>query len=100
MIDGGVVKVPGDSVDFNFYFGLPKGLAYACMAETIILALEEKHENYSIGGEVSLEKVIEIGALGDAHGFDLAQIMSFDKAVSQDEINAVATVISKNKICA
>ncbi|MEK6221856.1 MAG: 3-hydroxyacyl-CoA dehydrogenase NAD-binding domain-containing protein, partial [Chloroflexota bacterium] len=43
VIDGGVVDIPGD-VDFNFNFGFPPGQAYACMAETIALALEGRFE--------------------------------------------------------
>ena len=39
VIEGGVVAVPGD-VNFNFNFGFPPGTAYACMSETMILALE------------------------------------------------------------
>jgi predicted amino acid dehydrogenase len=83
VIDGGIVQPPGKDVDFNFYFGLPKGLAYACMAETIILSLENMSENYSLGGDVSLEKVIKIGELGKKHGFKLARIMSFDREVPE-----------------
>ena len=48
VIEGGVIKVPGP-VNFNFNFGFPPGLAYACMAETMILALENRWENYSLG---------------------------------------------------
>ncbi|RLC67559.1 MAG: shikimate dehydrogenase, partial [Chloroflexi bacterium] len=39
VIKGGVVDVPGD-VDFGFNFGLPPGKAFACMAETMVLAME------------------------------------------------------------
>ncbi|MBC7335256.1 MAG: shikimate dehydrogenase, partial [Clostridia bacterium] len=39
VIEGGVVRVPGE-VDFHFDFGFPPGVALACMAETMILALE------------------------------------------------------------
>ncbi|MFA6142596.1 MAG: shikimate dehydrogenase [Candidatus Omnitrophota bacterium] len=81
VIDGGIVQPPGDDVDFNLYFGLPKGLTYACMAETMILALEEKYESYSIGGSIKFDKVKEIGKLGDKHGFKLAKIRSFDTEV-------------------
>ena len=40
VIDGGMVEVPG-KVDFHFDFGFPPGKAYACMAETMILVLED-----------------------------------------------------------
>ena len=94
VVDGGIVQPPGEDVDFNFYFGLPKGLSYACMAETMILALERKYESYSLGGEVSLEKVKEIGSLGDKHGFKLAKIISFDQEVP-DEVIANLSKVNK-----
>ena len=49
VIEGGIVKVPGD-VEFNFDFGFPKGHSYACMAETMILALEENTKTGPWGG--------------------------------------------------
>lgn len=45
VIDGGMVDVPGP-VDFHFNFGFPPGKAYACMAETIALALDGRFEDY------------------------------------------------------
>jgi excisionase family DNA binding protein len=88
IIDGGLVKPPGE-VDFHFYYGLPPGLTYACMAETMILALEEKFESYSLGGNVSLDKVKEIARLGKKHGFKLARLRSFGKEVSEERVNEV-----------
>ena len=48
VIDGGMVDVPGP-VNFHFNFGFPPGKAYACMAETIALALEGRFEDYTLG---------------------------------------------------
>src|SRR5690606_2310768 len=46
VIEGGMVDVPGP-VDFHFDFGFPPGKAYACMAETMALALEGRYEDYT-----------------------------------------------------
>ncbi len=83
VIEGGVVEVPGD-VNFHFNFGFPKRLSYACMAETMILALEERYEDYSIGKELSLEKVIEISQLAKKHGFKLSGFRSFERVVGNE----------------
>jgi len=88
VIEGGIVKPPGN-VDFHFSFGLPPGLAYACIAETMLLALEERYESYSIGGDVSLEKVQEIEQLSLKHGFSLADLRSFETRVSKEQIEKV-----------
>ncbi|MFH1258649.1 MAG: shikimate dehydrogenase [Elusimicrobiota bacterium] len=86
ILDGGLIKPPGEP-DFNFYYGLPSGLCYACMAEAMILALEERYESYSIGTNITLEKVIEIGYLAKKHGFGLAEFRSFNEIISEDYLN-------------
>lgn len=88
VIDGGVVRPPGN-VDFHFNFGLPPGLAYACMSETMILALEGLYESYSLGGDITLKKVVKMAQLGVKHGFTLAEFRSFGNAVSREQIEEV-----------
>ena len=56
VIDGGMVDVPGP-VNFNFNFGFPPGKAYACMAETIALALEGRFEDYTLGKHLTRDRV-------------------------------------------
>lgn len=85
VIEGGVVAVPGD-VNFGFNFGFPPKTSYACMAETMILALEGRYESFSLGKELDLEKVREIGRLAAKHGFKLAGFRSFEKAVTPETI--------------
>lgn len=88
VIEGGIVRVPGD-VDFNFDFGFPKGNSYACMAETMILALEEKYVNWSLGRELTVEQVEGIAALAKKHGFELGGFRSFERPVTLEEIEEV-----------
>lgn len=73
VIEGGIVDVPGP-VDFGLDFGLPPGKAYACMAETMVLALEGRYEDYSVGKQITLEQVHEIAQLARKHGFALSAI--------------------------
>jgi len=87
VIEGGVVKVPGD-VNFNLNFGFPEKTAYACMSETMLLALEGNPDlfNFTLGKEVSVEQVEVISALAEKHGFELARFRSFEKAVDDEAI--------------
>jgi fatty aldehyde-generating acyl-ACP reductase len=73
IIGGGVVDVPGE-VDFGFDFGLAPGRAYACLAETMALALDGRYESYSLGKQVQAERVREIAKLARKHGFRLSAI--------------------------
>jgi len=88
VIEGGVVEVPGD-VNFNLDFGFPPKVAYACMAETMILALEKRYESYSLGRELTVAQIDEIKALAARHGFKLAGLRSFGKALSAEDINKI-----------
>lgn len=88
VIDGGVVKMPSP-VDFHSILGLPRGLTLACVAETIILALERRYESYTIGKEISLEKVEEISQMAAKHGFTLAGLRSFDQLLSTEKIEQI-----------
>jgi len=86
VIDGGAVAVPGEGFDFGFNFGFPPGLAYACMAETMILALEGRYEAYSIGPDIHLEQVREMGQLAQKHGFRLAGFRCMERTISDEDI--------------
>lgn len=88
VIDGGVVAVPGN-VEFNFDFGFPPKTAYACMSETMVLALEGRYESFTLGKEISVEQVEEISALAVKHGFRLAGFRSFEKAVADEHIQRI-----------
>jgi predicted amino acid dehydrogenase len=88
VIDGGMVDVPGP-VNFHFNFGFPEGKAYACMAETIALALEGRFEDYTVGKDITLERVQEIAAIAKKHGFRMSGFRSFEREVTEEQIEAV-----------
>jgi predicted amino acid dehydrogenase len=95
VIDGGVVDVPGQ-VDFHFNFGLPPGKAYACMAETFALALEGRFEDYTLGQEIGLARVEDIRNIANKHGFRLGGFRSFDRSVTQDQIEHIRKIVRKH----
>jgi fatty aldehyde-generating acyl-ACP reductase len=88
VIDGGMVEVPG-AVDFHFDFGFPPGKAYACMAETMALALEGRFEDYTLGKRITRAQVDEITAIADRHGFRLSGFRSFERPVTEEQIDSV-----------
>lgn len=88
VIDGGVIQVPGE-VDFGFDFGFPPRMCEACMAETIILALERRYENFTLGKEITLRQVEEIAALARKHGFKLSGFRRFERAIGEEEVERI-----------
>lgn len=88
VIDGGMVELPGP-VDFGFNFGFPPKMAYACMAETIVLALEGRYESYTLGKHVQLSQVLTIDKMASKHGFELGGFRSFERAITREEIASI-----------
>ena len=88
VIDGGMVDVPGP-VDFHFNFGFPPAKAYACMAETIALALEGRFEDYTLGKHLTRARVEEIDEIAKRHGFRLSGFRSFEREVTLEQIETV-----------
>jgi predicted amino acid dehydrogenase len=88
VIEGGVVEIPGD-VNFGLNFGFPPKTAYACMAETMILALEQRYEHFTLGRDLTVKQVETIDQLAKKHGFKLAGFRSFERALTVEEITLI-----------
>ena len=87
MIESGEIRLPGEVSMKNI--GLPRNVAYACLAETIVLALEGRFENFTVGRNIEWEKVREIYRLGLKHGMKLAAISGVNGPFSDAEIRRV-----------
>jgi fatty aldehyde-generating acyl-ACP reductase len=76
------VREPGTEFDLN----LPPRTALACMSETMILALEDRLEPYTLGRGIELEKVVAIQAMAERCGFKLADMRAFDAAITPEKL--------------
>ena len=69
--------------------GLPPGVVYACMAETVVLALEGRYETFTVGRNIEWEKVKEIYRLGLKHGMRLAAISGVNGVFTPEDFARV-----------
>lgn len=97
VVEGGMVRVPGP-VNFGFDFGFPPQMAYACMAETMALALEGKYESYTLGKDIKLSQVLTIDRIAAKHGFKLGGFRSFERAVTDAEIAQIKACSQPNNV--
>lgn len=96
VIEGGMVEVPGADLDFHFNFGFPPRRAFACMAETMVLALEGITHDYTVGRELEPTRIREISVMAQKHGFRLAGLRSFEFAVTDETIAHVRERAHRN----
>ena len=94
VVESGEIELPSPVKGMTF-IGLPKNVIYACLAETIVLALEGRFEVFTVGRDTEWEKVKEIYKLGIKHGMKLAAISGV-KGVYSDEDIARVVALAKN----
>jgi predicted amino acid dehydrogenase len=93
VIESGEIELP-TKVKGMKSIGLPPNVIYACLAETIVLALEGRFEVFTVGRDTEWEKVKEIYKLGIRHGMKLAAISGV-KGVHTDEDIAKVVALAK-----
>lgn len=87
VIESGEIEVPG-KLDMRS-IKLPDNVVFACMAETIVLALEGRFEVFTIGRNTEWEKVKEIYKMGLKHGMKLAAISGVNGVYTDEDIQRV-----------
>ena len=97
VIESGEIELP-TKVKGLKSIGLPPNIIYACLAETIVLALEGRFEVFTIGRDTEWEKVKEIYKLGIKHGMKLAAISGVKGVYSDEDIAKVVTLAKKARL--
>ncbi|MBP8000538.1 MAG: serine carboxypeptidase [Chloroflexi bacterium] len=94
VIESGEVLIPGD-IDFGYDIGLPPKTSYACLAETALLAMEGRFEDYTLGRNITMERVKEIYHLFKKHQFQIAGLRSFGQYVTDDLVAEKRVIADK-----
>ena len=97
VIESGEIELP-TQVKGMKSIGLPKNVIYACLAETIVLALEGRFEVFTVGRDTEWEKVKEIYKLGLKHGMKLSAISGVNGVYSDDDIARVVALAQKARL--
>jgi predicted amino acid dehydrogenase len=97
VIESGEIELPTPVKGLKS-IGLPKNVIYACLAETIVLALEGRFEVFTIGRDTEWEKVKEIYKLGIKHGMKLAAISGVKGVYTDEDIARVVALAKKARL--
>jgi predicted amino acid dehydrogenase len=97
VIESGEIELP-TQVRGMKSIGLPNNVIYACLAETIVLALEGRFEVFTIGRDTEWEKVKEIYKLGLKHGMKLSAISGVKGVYSDEDIAKVVELAKKARL--
>jgi acetylornithine/succinyldiaminopimelate/putrescine aminotransferase/predicted amino acid dehydrogenase/acyl carrier protein len=81
VIDGGIVEVPGRPEIGPF--GLPRGYAFACMAETMLCCLDGRSQSASVGQRLSAGELRAMQSSAERHGFHVRGLSRFDRMIEE-----------------
>jgi len=84
VVESGEVVIPGP-IDLGYDVGLPRGVAYACLAEAALLAMDGTFECYTLGRDIEVERVKNIFRLFRKHGLRIAELRSFGRELSEED---------------
>ncbi|HVW36697.1 MAG TPA: aminotransferase class III-fold pyridoxal phosphate-dependent enzyme, partial [Pirellulales bacterium] len=77
IISGGLTRIPQSMPLNSKYLWFHQGMIPSCLAETMVLALDRRSECYSLGRQLDVAGIRDIGERAIAHGFDFSQLISF-----------------------
>ncbi len=87
IIDAGTIALPRSTKQPYRYSGFGLNDIPSCLGETITLTFEKKWEQFSLGRNLPVDKIEEIGRLSEQHGFVFDEFRSFGKPVSPENFS-------------
>jgi putrescine aminotransferase len=82
LLSGGLARVPDTMPRDSMFLGFYQGIVPCCLGETMVLALEDRPESFSLGRDLALDRIDEIGAAARKHGFDFSSLFSFGQELA------------------
>ncbi|NQT07175.1 MAG: shikimate dehydrogenase [Candidatus Omnitrophica bacterium] len=91
VFEGGLSKPPFEvNIKGKAKKAMPPKSIFGCLSEGMLLALEGKFENYSIGrGNITEQKIAEMFEIERKHGFSVADFFCGYKIFSKEDIKCI-----------
>ena len=88
FLSGGLCRVPETMPMSSHYLWFHRGAMAACLAETIVLALDASPTCLSLGRQLAPASIAAIGQRAQAHGFTFSQLYSFGMPLEDSSLIA------------
>lgn len=86
VLTGGMLRTPDTMSRESMFIGFNHGMVPSCFGETMVLALENRRECFSIGRNLNVDGILEIGSIALKHGFNFSNLTSFGVPVDSRQI--------------
>ncbi len=100
ILSGGLARVPHTMPHDSSYLWFHRGMIPSCLGETMVLALEDRRECYSLGRDLKCEAIEAIGAVAQSHGLDFSRPFSFGLPLPESKFVAFRKVVERRRATA
>ena len=97
ILSAGYARVPAAMPRDSFFLRFYHGIVPSCLGETMVLALENRTDSFSIGRDLDLDRVGEIGRLAESHGFAFAEPLACGLPLSPEARSQFLKVLSRTR---
>jgi acetylornithine/succinyldiaminopimelate/putrescine aminotransferase/predicted amino acid dehydrogenase len=97
ILSAGYARVPASMPRDSFFLRFYHGIVPSCLGETMVLALEDRADSFSIGRELDLDRIREIGRLAEAHGFAFSEALACGQSLSPEARSQFLKVLSSTR---
>ncbi len=98
LLSGGLARVPDTMPRDSMFLGFYQGVVPCCLGETMVLALEERAECFSLGRDLNLDRIEEIGLLARKHGFDFSGLFSFGQKLEPSALARFRKAVVRRRL--
>jgi acetylornithine/succinyldiaminopimelate/putrescine aminotransferase/predicted amino acid dehydrogenase len=97
ILSAGYASVPASMPRDSFFLRFYHGIVPSCLGETMVLALENRADSFSIGRDLDLVRVREIGQLAESHGFAFSEPLACGLPLSPQARSQFLKVVSRTR---
>jgi acetylornithine/succinyldiaminopimelate/putrescine aminotransferase len=97
VLSAGYARVPASMPRDSFFLQFYHGIVPSCLGETMVLALENRADSFSIGRDLDLDRVREIGRLAESHGFAFSEPLACGLPLSPEARSQFLKVLSRTR---
>jgi predicted amino acid dehydrogenase len=97
ILSAGYARVPEAMPRDSFFLKFFHGIVPSCLGETMVLALENRADSFSIGRELDLGRVREVGRLAEVHGFTFSEALASGLPLSPEARSQFLKVLSRTR---
>ncbi len=97
ILTAGLSQIPATMPRESGFLWFHRGMIPSCLAETMVLALEDRKESLSLGQNLSLAAIERIGQIAESHKFGFGTLHSFGHPIELSRLTEFRKTLRRRR---